>query len=310
MKAKGLLFGAVLGLAAVGPAQAFVFNTPNPHVFEAPFGSLFDTRLLNLDAKDSIAFNRVLNEGYIKLSDARGEAWKHGGWDFPDAELFKHKARTAARNSLVLPENPLDWELSEGQYADFVIARDRLIDGFERGGRFEAPYDAANAQVSYDCWIEAESESRVEGAETCKAAFLEAMAEVDRWADHSLSAFNVIVRAAPGVVADQAYLVYFDFDRADLLPEGSQAIDDILAAAAAEPDLTVRIVAHTDTVGGLDYNQALSERRANAVILSLIQGGLNRSRIISEPVGETRLMVDTDDGVNEPDNRVAEIDLL
>jgi OOP family OmpA-OmpF porin len=60
----------------------------------------------------------------------------------------------------------------------------------------------------------------------------------------------------------------------------------------------------------LDYNQALSERRANTVILSLIQGGLNRSRIISEPVGETRLMVDTDDGVREPANRVAEIDLL
>jgi outer membrane protein OmpA-like peptidoglycan-associated protein len=215
MKVKGLLFGAVLSLAAVGPAQAFLFNTPNPHVFEAPFGSLFDTRLLNLDA-----------------------------------------------------------------------------------------------QVSYDCWIEAASGARAGDAETCKAAFLGAMAEVDRWADHSLSAFDVVAVAAPGVVADQAYLVYFDFDRADLLPEGFRAIDDILAAAAAEPDLTVRIVAHTDTVGGLDYNQALSERRANAVILSLIQGGLNRSRIISEPVGETRLMVDTDDDVREPANRVAEIDLL
>ena len=120
MKAKGVLLGAALSLAAVGPAQAFVFNTPNPHVFEPPFGSLFDTRLQDLDAKDSIPFNRALNEGYIKLSDARGKAWKHDDWDFPDAELFKHKARTAARDSLVLPENPLDWELTEGQYAEFV----------------------------------------------------------------------------------------------------------------------------------------------------------------------------------------------
>ena len=41
-----------LSVSSAAPAQAFVFNTPNERIFEHPFGSLFDTRLLGIDATE------------------------------------------------------------------------------------------------------------------------------------------------------------------------------------------------------------------------------------------------------------------
>ena len=125
-----------------------------------------------------------------------------------------------------------------------------------------------------------------------------------------LAALAVGLCAGARAAGDEVFVVSFDFDSAELLPQDGPVIEAVLAAAAAQPGLTLRIVAHTDTVGSEVYNQALAERRANTVILALLQGGLNRGRIITEPVGEGRLRVETADNVPEPDNRVAVIDLL
>ena len=83
----------------------------------------------------------------------------------------------------------------------------------------------------------------------------------------------------------------------------------VIAAAKAAPDRALRIVAHTDTAGPTDYNQALSERRKNTMLGAMIEGGVDRTRITSEAVGETQPLVDTGDGVPEQANRVAVVTL-
>ncbi len=316
MKAKGVLFGlvmtAVLMLSA--PAGAFVFNTPHPSLFEPPFGSLFDTRLLNLDATDSIPFNQSLNEGYTELSDQRSDAWiDENNWDFVDGELFKHKARTAKRNSIVLPDSPLDRDLTEAQRAEFWNALYRLENAFDRGGRFEAPRDAGVAQVKYDCWIEATEDGSAERAAACKAAFEAAMDEVEAAATYRLTEVTYIEpaqSASAAVDLPGAFHVYFDFDKSSIRSDGDEVIAEVINAALASPDKTVKMTSHADTMGTIDYNQALSERRANSVIGALISGGVDRGRIVSEPVGETRPLVDTGDQVKEQGNRVSVIELL
>ena len=316
MKSRFVLGAAfALSIGFSGSAGAFVFNTPNERVFEHPFGSLFDTRLLGIDATDSISFNQTLADGYSVRSDIDGTQWfGTNQWDFPDAELFKHKARTAGRDSLVLPEHPDDRDLSDEERAMFRDVYDRLHRAFERGARYEAPADAATAQVSYDCWIAAVSDDETEEAEGCKAEFEKAMAAAEAAATYTLTAFEPYTKerlpSAAAVEHPQSYLVYFEFDKSAIRPEGKRVIDEVLSAANDLPDLTVRVVAHTDTSGPADYNQALSERRANSVVGALIEGGLNRSRIISDAVGQTKPLVDTGDGVREQANRVAEIDLL
>ena len=118
MKAKGFIVGVGLAVAVstASPAYAIMpFNIPGTDLWDHPFGSIFDTRSgLNLEA-NGIAFNQALYAGYAELSEERSDAWLNANWDFVDGELFNHKARTAYKNSLVLPDEPMDRELTDEQ---------------------------------------------------------------------------------------------------------------------------------------------------------------------------------------------------
>ena len=80
--------------------------------------------------------------------------------------------------------------------------------------------------------------------------------------------------------------------------------------ALRDPGLDLRyvILGHGDRAGSDDYNLALSLRRAEAVRDYLLTRGLSFWAIERvEGLGETRLMLDTADGVAEPQNRRAEV---
>jgi OOP family OmpA-OmpF porin len=68
-------------------------------------------------------------------------------------------------------------------------------------------------------------------------------------------------------------------------------------------------VAHADSSGSPAYNQRLSERRASAVRAALAANGIPAANITTEGRGEGDLLVQTDDGVKEPQNRRATIDM-
>ena len=59
--------------------------------------------------------------------------------------------------------------------------------------------------------------------------------------------------------------VLFDFDKADLRPEATPSLERVLAILQSYPKAAVLIEGHTDGKGNDQYNQALSERRAEAV---------------------------------------------
>jgi outer membrane protein OmpA-like peptidoglycan-associated protein len=60
--------------------------------------------------------------------------------------------------------------------------------------------------------------------------------------------------------------VLFDFDKADLRPEAAPALEKVAAVLKSYPKATVVIDGHTDGKGGDQYNQKLSQRRAEAVL--------------------------------------------
>jgi hypothetical protein len=64
---------------------------------------------------------------------------------------------------------------------------------------------------------------------------------------------------------------------------------------------------HTDTSGTPQYNMALSLRRANTVKAELVRQGVPAAAISTVGVGEAGLLVQTGDGVREPQNRRVEI---
>ena len=121
-------------------------------------------------------------------------------------------------------------------------------------------------------------------------------------------AFNAapVVAAAAPVAAARTYLVFFDWNKADLTDRARQIIGE--AASARGTGVTrIEVNGYTDRSGSDQYNQGLSTRRANAVAAELVRRGVPRNEIVTRGFGEANPLVPTADGVREPQNRRVEI---
>ncbi len=96
----------------------------------------------------------------------------------------------------------------------------------------------------------------------------------------------------------------FDFDRAELRPEAAPTLDEIARRLAAAKQ-AVMIEGHTDGKGTDGYNQTLSERRANAVRVTLATRGLAIERMGIRGYGKGRPVAPNEkaDGSDDPDGR-------
>jgi outer membrane protein OmpA-like peptidoglycan-associated protein len=103
------------------------------------------------------------------------------------------------------------------------------------------------------------------------------------------------------------FTVFFDFDKSTLSPDAQQVLQNVARDAKAGKVVQVVVSGHADTSGPADYNQKLSQRRAEAVREYLATQGLTGNQIAVEAKGETDLLVPTADGVREPSNRRAVI---
>ncbi len=309
MKAKGLLLGAAVIAALAFPAQAI-----------AQSSSIYDkTSGLELDA-NGIAFMNGLYAGYVDLSKAR-----LASSDSIDSEHFNHKARRAARRSATNPDWVTDRELSDADVTELSAAMVRLRTAFDRGGRSLAPEDAATAQVSYDCWIEAAERVTIgvipaENSDVadCKAAFADAIAKVEAVANLKLTELARMAAPAPApaaapqvaTAAPRPFRVHFAFDSDSLSVATLKTIDDAIAMAEELGIIDFSVTGHADRAGPEAYNLDLSLRRADSVRDALIQRGVKASGISVAGRGEAELAVPTADGVREPANRRVEIILL
>ena len=113
----------------------------------------------------------------------------------------------------------------------------------------------------------------------------------------------------PPPPAVKQFIVFFGFDKCNVTEEADRVLSEAAAAAKSSGAPSVRIVGHTDTSGSNAYNQRLSDCRANAAKSNLVGKGIPDAAISASGRGETELMVQTGDGVKEPQNRRATIDL-
>lgn len=113
--------------------------------------------------------------------------------------------------------------------------------------------------------------------------------------------------AAPAPVPAKSYLVFFDWDKADLTPRATDIISQAASDSKTQQTTTIDVSGYTDTSGTPQYNMGLSERRAQAVAAQLVSDGVAQSEISIHAYGETHLLVQTGPGVREPQNRRVEI---
>ncbi|MGH8532377.1 MAG: OmpA family protein [Gammaproteobacteria bacterium] len=245
------------------------------------------------------AFDNALAKDYAALSEAE----KFQG-DHRDADTYAQRAMAAAGGQSPGPDQvELRQPFLKGKYiSELSDARQRLVSALDKTGRTKAPEDAARAQTSYDCWVEQASEDlQPADINACKQAFMDAIAKVE-------AALVEEVPPAPEVAAaPESYLVFFDFDKADITSDGMSVVESAATDANGTPFKRVVATGHTDTSGSLDYNLGLSQRRADAVRSALAGFGMQADAIDTEALGETEPLVSTGDGVPEPQNRRVEI---
>ena len=97
--------------------------------------------------------------------------------------------------------------------------------------------------------------------------------------------------------------ILFDFNKSDLKPESMSIIDEIVDQMMIYPKLKIEIQGHTDNVGGLDFNQVLSEKRAAAVKQAITSKGIEPERIRTRGFGMTMPQVSNDTDVGRAKNR-------
>jgi len=104
--------------------------------------------------------------------------------------------------------------------------------------------------------------------------------------------------------------VNFDFDKSNIRPDARPILDEAIRTLKEEPSIRVRIEGHTDSIGTEQYNQRLSQRRAEAVKQYLVQGGIAASRLEAVGLGESEPVASNDTADGRAQNRRAELEVL
>ncbi len=113
--------------------------------------------------------------------------------------------------------------------------------------------------------------------------------------------------AAPAPAPSRTYLVFFDWDKADLTDRARQIIGEAAQNVTRVQVTRIEVNGYTDTSGKPAYNQKLSVLRAQNVAAELVKDGVPQNEIVAQGFGDTKLLVPTAAGVREPQNRRVEI---
>lgn len=293
---KSAIIGSLLGCAALLGAC----STQRAQTTQAP-------------AAQGTEFTNNLAQQYHGFAEQqRLQAWDYGSYNY-----FERKANVVAQGRALPPEAPgQGWTPRNSEIGrELSAARERLVNALQAGAITRAPAAAARAQARYDCWLESSDDPILatpgpwltQKYQECRSEFQAAMAEVDAAMRPTPVATPVAPVAPTTPPREQSFLIFFDFDRAEITPQGTAVIQR--AVENYRRGTPVRIIAtgHADRAGPPDYNQSLSERRAQAVQQALVRSGLPANQITTAGRGETQPLVPTSDGVREAQNRRVEI---
>jgi outer membrane protein OmpA-like peptidoglycan-associated protein len=116
---------------------------------------------------------------------------------------------------------------------------------------------------------------------------------------------------APKVLDKMTLRINFDFDKSVIREADEAELRKAVAFVKKYPDANIKIEGHTDSIGTEEYNQKLSEQRAEAVQNYLVQkGACQRANISSAGYGELRPVADNETEEGRAENRRVDILIL
>ncbi|HUQ53176.1 MAG TPA: OmpA family protein [Gammaproteobacteria bacterium] len=235
--------------------------------------------------------SREINAARDALAEA-DDAYEEG----QSLEIIEHNAYIAQRYADIsrelVAEASAREEITRGE-----AERNRIIaEARERDAQAaEREAEAANRE------LEVQSRAAEEQGRAAQAAE-ERSRELERELE-DLEARNTEDRGLVLTLGD----VLFDTGTATLKPGAATTVDRLAQFMRDYPERSVRIEGHTDAAGSDETNQALSERRAQAVRDALVMRGLPAERIGTMGYGEARPIAGNDSPGGRQQNRRVEI---
>ncbi len=124
-------------------------------------------------------------------------------------------------------------------------------------------------------------------------------------AEEVAAAYGALLEALPPKPA--VFVLYFREGSTRLTDGSLPNLERLLREVDARPGAEVQVTGHTDTVGKVEDNDVLSRDRADVVRQTLIGRGLPPDLVIAVGRGEREPVVQTEDEVDEPQNRRVEV---
>ncbi|MCX2576149.1 OmpA family protein [Pedobacter sandarakinus] len=91
--------------------------------------------------------------------------------------------------------------------------------------------------------------------------------------------------------------IYYDFDKFNIRPDAAKELDKLVKILKENPTIWIELGSHTDSRGNDDYNQKLSQNRANSAVRYIVSRGIDKSRITAKGYGESMLLNRCENGV-------------
>lgn len=104
--------------------------------------------------------------------------------------------------------------------------------------------------------------------------------------------------------------VFFDFNKATLRKESQPELNRIYSFMQKFPKIRVRIAGYTDNIGSDEYNETLSQKRAESVVQYLIDKGIEANRLEAKGYGETDPIDTNETEQGRQNNRRTEVIIL
>jgi outer membrane protein OmpA-like peptidoglycan-associated protein len=195
---------------------------------------------------------------------------------------------------------------------------DRANQLAERGGdvadiKFEASVASKNAQIANEKILAAQAREEIEkGQAERQAVLLEARERQAQAAEAHAKSLEEELAGLNAKKTDRGIVltlgdVLFDTAKATLKPGAYATIDRLANALKGDSARKVMIEGHTDSVGGEDYNQGLSERRAAAVQAALLERGVPSEQMAAVGKGESTPVASNDNAAGRQQNRRVEM---
>jgi OOP family OmpA-OmpF porin len=251
------------------------------------------------------SYQDYLAQAYGSLAELeRGDST-----DMIDTRELSDRAVSAYHGNLVLPLAPTQVRLVQATPAS--IANDYAAIQRVTGDQnliSRNPKAVAMAQAYYDCYaLQQQSEPNAShNMHTCEPGFRKLIAMLDK------PEVAVVKQTVKHYRAVNSRTISFGWDK-DTLDDASKRELDNVKSMLMQDGRMVRHVAlegYADRSGEADYNERLSERRAQAVADYLGVAPVNNEEVDMQAFGETNLPVPTADGVREPRNRVVRITVV